>query len=430
MDISGSETSLRRPKHVWMLNHYAQHPSGAGGTRHYSLARHLPAFGWKASILAASTDHFDGQQRIAGAKGCEIRLYGGVTFLWLRATAYAGNGLGRVRNMLQYTLAALRYENVTELDRPDVILGSSVHPLAAWAGMLLARRYRVPFIFEVRDLWPQTLVDMGRLPNVHPVTFGLRLLEKALYKKAARIITLLPNASSYINRLGVDIGKIIWIPNGVDLDSFPTAAPATPAHNDTFTLMYFGAHGGANGLDNVLRAMKIVEAEAGGENIRLRLIGDGPSKPALITLARELELGRVQFEDPVPKREIPSLAAQADAFVFNLIEAQVFKYGISSNKLFDFMAAERPVIFCSSSANNPIAEAGAGITVAPAAPQALADAILALAKMPDEDRRKMAEAGRQHLYAKYSMAHLAGILAATLDTCLTQMGTSSSGAAK
>jgi glycosyltransferase involved in cell wall biosynthesis len=402
-------------KHVWILNHYALEPGGAGGTRHFSLAKHLPANGWKATILAASTEHGTGRQRLADGEAKKIERIGDVSFLWLRTGGYSGNGVDRIRNMLDYTRAVLARENLVSLDSPDAIIGSSVHPLAAWAGRKLAKRYGVPFIFEVRDLWPQTLIDMGRISSMHPATIALRWLEKSLYRSADRIIVLLPKASDYIEPLGIPSDKIIWIPNGVDLDNFPRAPAAKASHS--FTLMYFGAHGGANGLDNLLAAMRIVQDDPAGGNIVLRLIGHGPLKPSLMAMANDLMLENVRFEDSVSKSAIPALAAEADAFVFNLIDAPVFKYGISSNKLFDFMAAQRPVLFCCASSNNPIAEAGAGFTVPPENPEALAAAILEMASLAPERRAEMGQRARDHLEANYDMSLLAKRLASALDEC-------------
>lgn len=400
-------------KHVWILNHYAQEPGGAGGTRHFSLARHLSSYGWKATIIAASTDHSTGLQRLNAGETQRLQTYDGVPFLWLKTRGYSGNGMDRVANMFDYTRAVLNRRNLSSLDAPDAIIGSSVHPLAAWAGRKLAKRHGVPFVFEVRDLWPQTLIDMGRLSDRHPAAIGLRWLEKSLYRAASRIIVLLPHAHEYIEPLGIAREKIVWIPNGTDTDSFGPKMPIT--ESDKFTLMYFGAHGAANGLDNLLSAMQIVAKTPKGDRICLRLIGDGPLKPSLMAAAKAKGLANVEFEDPVPKNDIPALAAQADAFVFNLIDAPVFKYGISSNKLFDFLAAGRPVLFCCASSNNPVADAGAGVTIPPEDPQLLADAIMNVASLSLAQRTEMGLAGRRHLEQNYAMDRLAGRLASMLD---------------
>ncbi len=403
-------------KHVWMLNHYAVEPGGAGGTRHFSLARHLPRYGWSATVVAASTDHATGRQRLAPAEDFRLETYDGVPFLWLRTPDYSGNGGDRIRNMVAYTRAALKRENLAGLGAPDAIIGSSVHPLAAWAGRRLAKRHGVPFIFEVRDLWPQTLIDMGRISHRHPAAVALRWLERSLYRDAARIVVLLPKAHEYIETLGIKREKIVWISNGTDLENF-TVKPAQPS--DTFTLMYFGAHGTANGLDNLLAAMQRVESNPAGRNIVLRLIGDGPLKSSLVGMAAERRLKNVRFENAVPKADISALASQADAFALCVRNFPgLYRFGISMNKIFDYMAASRPIVMSVDAANNPIADAGAGLVVPPDNPEALAAAILDLAALPAARRAEMGAAGRRHLEENYDMRRLAGRLAATLDDSL------------
>lgn len=405
-------------KHVWILNHYAQEPSGAGGTRHYSLAKHLLAHGWSASIIAASVELNTGLQRLDVGEKQRITDFDGVTILWVRTPAYEGNGFGRMKNMLVYTFRVLLPAVTCHLAKPDVIIGSSVHPFAAWAGALLARRFKVPFVFEVRDLWPQSLVDMGRLRTDGTVTKVLRMLEKWLYRSADRIVVLLPKAADYIVPLGVSADKIVWIPNGVELEGYPE--PAQPLVRDTFTLMYFGAHGQANGLDCLLKAMAELKKIPAMTHVRLRMIGDGPLKPSLLDLARELGLDNVEFGAPVSKKEIPALAAEADGFVFNLIDAPVFKFGISSNKLFDFLAAARPIVFCCDSSNNPVEEAGAGITVPPGDHVALAKAIASLVALPADQRAEMGRDGRIYVEENHDFRVLAATLAGTLNDMVSE----------
>lgn len=406
-------------KTVWILNHYAQEPGRPGGTRHHALACHLPQFDWRAYILASSVELNTGRQRLTGNEKTLFmpleNLPGG--FLWIRTPTYTGNGIGRVLNMLSYTTRALLSHTTQGLPKPDIIIGSSVHPFAALAGLRLARKYRVPFIFEVRDLWPQTLIDMGRLKSGHPTTMALQGLERYLYHHSDKIIVLLPYAKEYIAPLGIPCSRIYWIPNGTDLEQFPAiSAPM----REPFTLMYFGAHGAANGLRNIIEAMVLIERRYPALPIKLRLVGDGPLKADLIQQAHVLGLHNVSFENPVPKYQIPSLAAEADAFVFNLINAPVFKYGISSNKLFDFMSAKRPVLFCCDAQNNPVAESGCGITVRPEDPQALCDAIIQLYEMPIDTRQSMGALGRRYIEENHDIRQLAIKLMDVLDGLTNQ----------
>ena len=399
-------------KTVWILNHYAQEPGGPGGTRHYSLARHLTDNNWRSVVIAASTEYNTGRQRLASHERTRLETFDGVPFLWIRDPTYNGNSIGRLVNMLTYSWRSWLPTTTRGLPRPDVVIGSSVHPFAAVAGLLIARQFGVPFVFEVRDLWPQTLIDMGKLSSTGIPARLMKSLEKWLYRNAARIIVLLPRAQDYIVPLGISINKIVYIPNGVEVGEIPIPANQSNA----FTLMYFGAHGQANGLENVLQALHHLNLHNDkGITIRLRLIGDGPAKPRLLKIAEELKLTNVSFEPPVSKNAISKLASSADAFIFNLIDADVFKYGISSNKLFDYFAASRPIIFCCNAGNNPVAESNSGITVAPNNPKALANAIATLASLPIAERTRMGAAGFEFVKANHSFALLAKRLAVVLD---------------
>lgn len=404
-----------------MLNHYAQEPGGAGGTRHFHLAEHLKAFGWQATVISASVEFNTGRQRLNAGESSRLDSFSGVPFLWVRTPQYKGNGGGRMLNMLAYSFQVLRPSMTRTLPRPNVVIGSSVHPFAAAAGVLLAWRFKVPFVFEVRDLWPQTLVDMGRLREGALITRVLRKLELWLYRRAARIVVLLPRAWEYITPLGIPKERVVWIPNGVDLSLFPHTEPVAPGTVQRFTLMYFGAHGQANGLDNVLAAMKEVQAHPAGQHIHLRLIGDGPLKPTLVNQAKALGLKNVTFKSPVPKNQIPGLAAQADAFVIAVLDLpKLYRYGISMNKLFDYLAAMRPIIVASDAINNPVEDAAAGLTVPPANPKALAAAILQIADIPPDERLRMGMAGRNYVEQNHGFNQLAGKLAAELDALCAQ----------
>jgi glycosyltransferase involved in cell wall biosynthesis len=407
-------------KHVWILNHYAMTPDKPGGTRHYCLARNLLAHGWHATLIAGSVEHLSGKQRLAPREMARMEEFDGIPFLWLRTPQFKGNGIGRIINMLSYSLRVMRRKYTQELPKPELIIGSTVHPFAAMAGALLARRHGVPFIFEVRDLWPQTLIDLGRLQARSLQARALARLEKYLYAEARRIVVLLPKAADYIAGLGIPASKVVWIPNGVDLSVFPAHEPTAGVPGRPFVLMYFGAHGQANGLACILEAMQLVSRHIAPELITLRMIGDGPLKADLIGLAKRLGLGNVVFDPPVPKDAIPALAGQADAFVISVLDLpQLYRYGISMNKLFDYLASARPIIIASAAANNPVDDAKAGITVAPGNPEQMAAAIRELFHSSADERRQMGRAGRRYVEQHHGFDQLAGRLASTMNDCLS-----------
>ena len=272
-------------KTVWIVNHYAQTPDGPGGIRHYQLAKALRKQDWNAYIIGASTEYNAGYQRLSPDQNARLDTVNEIPFLWLRAPSYQGNGFGRIVNMLVFSARLLGKAPRRLLPRPDVIIGSSVHPFAVWSAERLAKGFKVPFVFEVRDLWPQTLIDFGLIKSQSVTAKLLRALEGYLYSQANAIITLLPFAYRYIEHFRVDRSRIHWIPNGVDLAAWPeskTAQDAAPP----LRLMYFGAFGQANALDVLLLAMHELQRRPVCPAVHLRLIGDGPLRKPLLSSTR------------------------------------------------------------------------------------------------------------------------------------------------
>lgn len=407
---------------LWIFNHYAATPDLPSGTRHFDLGKELVARHHEVVILASGFSHSERREmKLLSGEAWRVEDVNGVRFVWLKTFPYQKNDWRRVLNMASYMrrawwLGRRLPKLAPELENPDVIIGSSVHLLAVLAAYWVAKHYRARFIMEVRDLWPQTIVDMGELSERNPINKLLQALEKFLYRRAECIITLLPRAGEYIAARGIGKEKIVWIPNGVDLSRFDRVAMPEASH-EGFQVMYLGAHGQANALDVLLRAAKVVQ-DWGNDAIRFTLIGDGPEKPRLIELAKELGLGNVEFRDPVPKTEVPQALSEADTFIFNLEKAKVFKYGISSNKLFDYMAAGKPVIFSVKSSNNPVEEAHCGLTVPSQDPQALAEAIIKLYGMSPNERKAIGRRGREYVEKHHAIPVLADRLIRYLEETL------------
>ncbi len=396
---------------IWIINHYAVPETGAAGTRHAVLARFLVEAGHEVTIFASALP--DGRHVTREvSRGCRVTdlVEKRVRFRFVRTNPYRSLA-GRFRSMLAFRHGVVR--STGDLDPPDVVIGSSVHLHAADAGRRLARRLGVPFVFEVRDLWPDTLVDIGAVPRLHPIYIYLKYLELRLYRDASAVITLLPGMASYLRRHGIPEDRIWYVPNGVDTDLFPDPPPPPP--DGPFTVSYFGAHGPANGLETVVQAAALLKAR--GEPVRFRLVGDGNRKAALRDLATSLGLDNIAFLDPVPKRDLAPLAAQSHAFVFHLRDMAVLRtYGISANKLFDYLLAARPIVFACASANDPVAEAGAGVSVPPEDPEAMAGAVRRLMDTPGSERAAMGQRGRAYVREHHDLSRLARGLADRLAT--------------
>lgn len=401
-----------RPLRIWIVNHYAVPPAEPGGTRHFHLASELLRRGHQVLVIASSFNHST-LSETGLDDTADVTVADGVPFYRIRTPPYAGNGFARVRNMVSFATSVWRPHRFRSLPPPDVVVGSSPHLFGALGAERLASALRVPFVLEVRDVWPESLVTVAGAHRWHPLVVTLSLIERYLYRRATQIVSLLPHAVSHIEKLGGDASRVTWIPNGIDL-SLLNGLSTQPPENSRFTVMYAGAHGQANALDSVLRAAAILEEEGWGERVHFRLVGDGPEKVRLRALADRLGLRCVSFEAAVPKSRIHARLAEADAFIVTMRNTDLYRHGISFNKLFDYLALARPIVFGANSANNPVADAGAGLTVEPENARAMAEAVKELAGLGATERAEMGERGRRFVEGHHSFRILAARLEATL----------------
>ena len=403
---------------VWLVNHYALPPSEPGGTRHYALARELIRSGHDVLVIASTFNHASGKQILfTQGKPSTIVQFGEVPFLLLRVPAYHHN-MARLWNMFVFAFRVWWGVGTQGMNKPDIVIGSSLTLFAAFAAARLARRLHVPFVLEIRDLWPQTLIDMG-MHRLHPAVIGFGIIERFLYRNSDKIVTLLPNASAHIVPKGARLSDITWIPNGVDVDLIPDS-PIPPPCN-VFTVMYLGSHGLSDALDPVLDAAAILNRKVQGR-FCFHFVGDGPNKRDLQRRVQTEAIANVVFSDPVPRHEVFSKLQEADAFIITTKKTDLYRYGISPNKLHEYMAAGRPTIFAGNSHNNPITEAEAGITVPPADPRAIASAIETLAAMPVDERREMGLRARQYIEKHHNFTGLARRLEWVLQSALASPG--------
>ncbi len=407
-------------KTLWILNHYAISPDMPGGTRHFDLASELVKKGHDVTIFASGFDHHTHRYiKIDPKEKIRVEEYDGVRFVWINTTPYSKNDWRRVMNMISYGWRVLRCDR--GLPKPDVVIGSSMHPFAALAGWRLARRHKARFIFEVRDLWPQTAIDMGAMKEN---SFPAKLLyawEKFMYEKAEKIIVLLPYAKEYIVSRGISTEKIFWLPNGVNLDRFDHPSPLDPEsevakaferYRDRFKVVYIGAHGVPNGLDIILEAAKFIQDK--NADIHFIMVGEGAEKGRLVNKARDLEITNIIFCEPVPKQAVPTVLLSSDCLVFSIPSFDIYRYGVSLNKSFDYLASAKPVVMAGNPRNNIVKEANCGIAVEPENPEALADAIIEIYNMPEEKRKELGMNGRRYVEQHHSTKILAEKLEALL----------------
>ena len=358
-------------KHIWWINHHAVPPIVPGGTRHYSLAKEIMKLGdYKVTIINGSFDHLtphfeEGAEWGANLSEPIIRNYEGVDFCSLPTPSYEGNAsFGRIKNMRAFYKNAIKYlspHNLTIIGKPDMIIGSTVHPLAAYAGYRLSKLYHVPFVYEIRDLWPLTLIEIGKISKYNPVALAFEYLDKKMAKAARLIITTAPLMKNYyIENYKIDDSKFIWITNG---SSFICASPQNilfdKKDSKILRIGYAGTLGYANGLCELLDVLARIPHNI-VKCFSFTFIGNGPLETILKERVKKYNFDNVFFKDAVPKNEIYNILSNFDFLLFSLTKSPIFRYGISPNKLADYHAVGKPIIEIVSAEQTPVLMAQSG----------------------------------------------------------------------
>jgi glycosyltransferase involved in cell wall biosynthesis len=402
---------------IWIVNHYASPPDQPTGTRHYDLGRVLVRQEHDVTIFASGFSHITlREDRLQANERMRIDCIDGVCFVGLRTTPYSANDGRRVLNMLSYAFNAIRVPR--RMPRPDVVVGSSVHLAAVAAAFVKGKARRAPFVFEVRDLWPQVLVDMGVIKENGTATRVLRRLESFLYRRARVIVSLPPRAVNYMTRLGIPREKVVYIPNGIADHDERVSEP-----NDSSTALlaqisqlhqagciiagYVGSHVRANGVDSLVASARALR-DRGVHDVALVFVGDGLEKEKSRQLAVGYDLRNVMFWDAAPKRCVPAVLDALDIALFALHDMSTYKYGLSCNKLFDHMASARPIVSACAAENTLVAAAGAGICVPSDSPDDIADAPMKLRSMGETERHAIGERARHWVYEHHGATALAG----------------------
>ena len=385
-----------------------------GGTRHHELARFLVSKGHRVTVIASPVSYLTGEktplrlppfsQKMGGEKEG-----GGITIL--RASVYSAHHKSFFHRLLAFFSFALSSFFIgLSIQNVDAVWGTSppiFQGVTAWA---LARLKGAKFLFEVRDLWPDFAIAVGVLKN--PLLIKMSLwLERFLYSHADRMMVNSPGYVEHVKGRGAK--SVELIPNGADPGMFTPLDIGVKFRSSNnlknkFVILYAGAHGISNDLDVVLEAATLLFRRL---DILFILMGDGKEKPRLQERARYLGLKNVLFLPPVPKSEMGTALAGADVCLAILKPIDEYKTTYP-NKVFDYMAAGRPVLLAIDGVIREVVDAaGCGVFCQPGDPQALADAVLKLAANRDEALR-MGLAGSAYLEEHFSREKMAGKLEA------------------
>lgn len=365
---------------------------------HYYLAREWVRLGHDVTIIAAAFSHSRSVQPDVGWRP-RTEYIDGIRYRWIPAARYAAhNNIGRVWNLLGYSSRCLLQSG--PLPPADVVICSSHHPFAIYAARRLARRHGAALVFEVRDLWPLTLVEIGSISERHPFIRLMQRAEDYAYRHADVVVSVLPEAKDYMIGRGMQPGKFLYVPNGADLsaDENPDVAPGhfAPLLDEVsgsgkFLVGYAGTLNRTNVLHTLIEAVAL--CEDGG--ISVAILGRGPVLPELRALVTRLGVeSRVIFLDSVPKSQVRDFLSRVDAAYLGLQHKDLYRFGVSLTKFNDYMLASRPIVAAMDVPGNLVVESGAGVACAPERAPELLDAINSLRRLSPGQRAEMGARGR------------------------------------
>jgi glycosyltransferase involved in cell wall biosynthesis len=390
--------------HTLLIHQGFTTPNDAGGTRHYELAQFAIARGERFSVVASDFGYLSGKRNPGTLLGQKETVDG---IQVLRVATYPSLHRGIAGQLLSFlTFASASFLASIRVRKVDVVLGTSppiFQAVTAWLVSVVKRR---PLVLEIRDLWPEFIIDMGKLTN--PLAMSLaRWLERFLYRRAQHFIVNSPAYVDYLIGKGVKPSAITLIPNGVDPTMFD-AGPTDEANAHTIreqyglldkcVVMYAGVMGPANDLTVLLDAAKELRGDA---HIQIVLVGDGKTRCQLETYARELGLENVTFAGPQSKQAMRAFLHVADVCVATLQNIPMFRMTYP-NKVFDYLAAARPVVLGIDGVIRRVVEdADAGVFVTPGDARAIATTVRELAR-DSERRQRLGRNGREYVMRNFN----------------------------
>jgi glycosyltransferase involved in cell wall biosynthesis len=398
---------------ILLINHYAGSKMHGMEYRPYYFAREWVRLGHQVTIVAASFSHLRTTNPAVNGRVTEQWIEG-IRYLWYRTRAYRGNGAGRVANIVSFVGKLLRDRRwLVRTCRPDLVIASSTYPLDSLPAHRIARAASAQLVHEVHDLWPLTPIELGGMSPRHPFIMLMQWAENFAYRKADRVVSMLPKALGHMCEHGMAPEKFVYVPNGVAVEEWTNPVDPLPEphcqavdrvrREGRFVVGYVGGHALSNALGTLIEAAPALERE----NVGILLVGQGVEKVRLQQRAGELRLRHTIFLPPIAKRLVPSLLAELDTCYLGWTRSPLYRYGICPNKLLDYMMAAKPVVHAIEAGNDPVAEAGCGLSISPEDVDALVGAVGRLRDLPAVERLSMGQRGKDYIVARHDYRVLA-----------------------
>lgn len=405
---------------VWIINHYAIPPSLGGLNRHYYFSKYMGQDGHNVRIFTSSRIHNSDVNMIQGNELYSEQFVDGIEYTFVSGSPYKGNGLSRIINMLEFPLKI--WKVCRRFEKPDVIYTSSPSIFTAFSALLMAKKHKLPCVVEVRDLWPESIVEYQGLSRKNPIIVLLYQLERWIYKKADRLIFTMEGGADYIREKGwdseIDMSKIHHINNGVDLHEFDDNFNKYRINDadllsEKFKVGYAGSMRKVNDIPVLLEVAKLVQ-DAVGDKISFIFYGTGDNMSELNEYIKNNNIKNVLLKGFVEKKYIPFILKNSNISLVHFKQTNLMRFGCSLNKLFDYLAAGKPILQTVDIAHGLVKMYNCG-RVVNQTPADIAEAVLEMAELSSEDAEQMGENARE-VAKEYDFVRLTKKVEAVLET--------------
>jgi hypothetical protein len=391
-------------KNIWVINQFAGTSTSGWGERHFYFSKNWVKEGYNVTIISGSYNHVFQELPIA-TKQFNFENVDETRFCWVKTPKYNPQSIFRFWSFLVFAFKV--YFIPTKLiGKPDVIVVSSMPIFPILTGFLLKLRYKSEaLLFEIRDIWPLTLVLLGDVSKKHPAVKFIGWFEKFGYKKADKIISLLPNARDHFEEIANAGSKFIYIPNGLDegvleeeeapieyLDQIP---------KDKFVIGYTGTLGLANALEYFVEAAGLLKEDS---RFYFVIVGDGYLKEEL--MSKSQNYGNIVFFPKVRKNQVASYLKKFDVCFVGRNDSPLFQHGVSANKYFDYMLASKPILDSNNLIKDPVEMSGCGLIVNPNSAKAIALGVMEMYELGSIKLAEMGEKGRQFVKDHHNITFL------------------------
>ena len=398
-------------KNIWIINQYCGSIFHGMNFRSWYFAKELKKKGHCPHIISASFSHLLFKFPATNGK-FTFENVEDIPFTWVKVAKYSGSqSIGRVLVMIQFMINLI-FLPKKKLQKPDVIIVSSLSPLPIVSAYFWSKKYKAKLLFEVRDIWPLSLIEIGGFSKLNPLVLFFGWFEKFAYKRADKVISVLPNAKPHMESRGMNKDKFIHIPNGFNMEEMKKSKDldksiANLIPKNKFIVGYTGSLGASNAMEYLIKASNYLE---NNENIHFLIFGKGQHLEKLKNNAKN----NVSFLGEIDKSQIQSAISFFDVCYIGWHNHSLYRFGISPNKIFDYMYSGKPIIHSVNTSNDIVQIAKAGVSIQPENPSEIANKIIEISKMGKEILKKWGQNGKKYVEENHTYSHLTQLLISTI----------------